>query len=179
MQRCLDKINTQPNSLFTLIGDFKAHYDTTNPSESTDFGCLLYRVMECNMECNKVITEPTRITEYGATVLHLIITNCPGYFVHTGTLSPPSNCDHSLIFEKLSPSFIKQKCYKRFVWDFSNINESELCNALMAANLDVLLLDYNEINLIYEYWFACFYKVIESHICHKIVTIGVLETNLE
>ena len=93
------------------------------------------------MECNnlfQVITEPTRITEHGATVLDLIITNCPGYFVRTGTLSPPSNCDHCFIFAKLSISFIKQKCYKRSVWDFSDVSETELCNALAIANLDGL-----------------------------------------
>ena len=49
LQRCLDKINIQPNSLITIIGDFNAHYDSTNQSESTDFGCLLYRWMECRL----------------------------------------------------------------------------------------------------------------------------------
>ena len=149
LQRCLDNIAIQPYSFVTIIGDFNAHYDSTNPSESSDFGCLLYCWMECN-NVFQVITEPTRITEHGATVLDLIITNCPGYFVHIGTLSPPSNCDHCFIFAKLSISFIKQKCYKRSVWDFSNVNEIELCNALATANLDGFLLNYNDINLIYE-----------------------------
>jgi hypothetical protein len=119
----------------------------------------------------QVITEPTRITQHRATILDLIITNCPGYFVHTGTLSPPSNCDHSLIFAKMSITFTKQKCYKRFVWDFNNVNESDLCNALVTANLDVLTSHYNDINSIYENWFTCFYNIIESpylsQICHN------------
>ena len=108
LQWCLDNIAIQPYSFVTIIGDFNAHYDSTNPSESCDFGCLLYRWMECN-NVFQAITEPTRITEHGATVLDLIITNCPGYFVHTGTLSPPSNCDNCFIFAKLSMSFVGQK----------------------------------------------------------------------
>ena len=64
-----------------------------------------------------------------------------------------------------------KKCYKRSIWDFSNVNETELCNALATANLDGFLLNYNGINLIYENWFACFYNVIELHICHRTVTI--------
>ena len=168
LQRCLDKINIQSNSLVTIIGDFNDHYDSTNQSESTDFGCLLYRWMECN-NLFQVITEPTRITQHGATILDLI-TNCPGYFVHTGILSPPSNCDHSVIFAKMSITFIKQKSYKRFVWDFNNVNESEFCNALVTANLDVFT-SHNDIKSIYENWFTGLYNVIESHICHKFVTI--------
>ena len=135
---------------------------------------VVFCIAGCNSKLDvsnlfQVITEPTRITEHGATVLDLIIANCPGYFVHTGTLI--TNCDHSLIFAKLSISFIKQKCYKRFVWDFNSVNESELCNALVAANLDECISQYNDTNSLYENWFACFYNIIESHIRHNTVTI--------
>ena len=116
-----------PNRLVFLIGDFNANYDTTNPSESSNFGCLLYRWLGCN-NLSQVINEPTRITQHGATVPDLIITNCPGYFVHTGTLSPPTNCEHSLIFAKMSISLTKQKCFKRLVWNFNTVNEFELYN---------------------------------------------------
>ena len=49
------------------------------------------------MECNslyQVIKEPTRVTSHSATLLDLIITNYPGYFVFSDVLSPPSGCDH-------------------------------------------------------------------------------------
>ena len=70
----------------------------------------------------------------------------------------------------MSITFIKQKSYKRFVWDFNNVNESEFCNALVTANLDVFT-SHNDIKSIYENWFTGLYNVIESHICHKFVTI--------
>ena len=139
------------------------HYDTSKPSESSDFGCHLYRWMECN-NLFQVINEPTRITQHGATLLDIIITNCPGCFVYSGTQSLPANCDHSLIFAKISITLSKQKCYKRLIWDFNNVNAIELCDALASADLDSQLSNSNDINTIYQNWYARFRKVIETHI---------------
>ena len=81
LQSCLDKINiAKPDSLVILFGDFNAHYDPSNIIESSVFGNLLYRWMECN-NLFQIINEPTRVMQNGATILDLIITNCPGYFV--------------------------------------------------------------------------------------------------
>jgi 5-methylcytosine-specific restriction endonuclease McrBC regulatory subunit McrC len=84
-----------PNKVVTLLGDLNGNYNVENPLESDDFGSLLYHWMECN-NLSQVINEPTRITSIGATLLDLIITNCPGYFGNSGTLSPPENCDTDL-----------------------------------------------------------------------------------
>ena len=96
LQYCIDKINQEPNTFLVLLGDFNSHYDSANPSECSDFGCLLYRWFECN-NLHQVIAEPTRVTETGATLLVLIITNYPGFFVCSGTYSPPSKL-RSLIY---------------------------------------------------------------------------------
>ena len=48
LQLCLDKILSKPDTLVVLLGDFNGHYDPTTPSVCSDFGCLLYRWMECN-----------------------------------------------------------------------------------------------------------------------------------
>ena len=77
LQICLDKLQLESNKVVTLLGDLNGNYNVENSSE-----------------CGQVINEPTRITSIGATLLDLIITNCPGYFVNSGTLSPPANCDH-------------------------------------------------------------------------------------
>jgi hypothetical protein len=167
LQTCLDKINTKPDSFVILIGDFNTHYDPSNMSDSSDFGCLLYRWMQCN-NLFQVINEPTRITQNGATILDLVITNCRGFFVQSGTLSPPTNCDHSLIFAKMCLSFSKQKCYKRLIWNFHNVNETALCNSLLAVNWESL--KDEDINFAYEKWYSCFRGIIESHIPHKTVT---------
>ena len=129
LQSCIDKINQEPDTFLVLLGDFNSHYDSTNPSECSDFGCLLYQWFECN-NLYQVITEPTRVTELGAMLLDLIIANYPGFFVCSGTYSPPANRDHSFIFAKFCISFSKRKCYTRQVSDYSSLNEEFLNSCL-------------------------------------------------
>ena len=71
--------------------------------------------------------------------MKLIITNFPGFFVNSGTLSPPANCDHSFIFAKLDVSLTKHECYTRKVWDFSIVESlntmQNLCNGGVVNKL--------------------------------------------
>lgn len=83
---------------------------------SSDFGISLYRWMECN-SLFQVINEPTRVTQNGGSILDLIITNAPGYFVSSGT------CDQSVIYARMNITSAKLKCYKRKIWDLSNIRK--------------------------------------------------------
>jgi hypothetical protein len=76
--------------------------NTSIASTVSDFGSSLYCWMECN-SLFQAINEPTRITYTGSTRLDLIITNSPSYFVSSGTLSPPANCDHCVVYAKLRP----------------------------------------------------------------------------
>ena len=81
--------------------------------------------------CNalpQIISEPTRVTNYSATTLDVIVTNCPNYFVESGTNSPPMNSDHSYIYAKMRISYYKQKAFQRHVWDFSNVCNTTLLN---------------------------------------------------
>ena len=81
-------------------------------SPNTDIGIKLFNFAECN-NLSQLVDEPTRITALGESILDLIITDAPGYFVSSGTLSPPANCDHNFIFAKLSiSSHISQKLSK-------------------------------------------------------------------
>ena len=63
-----------------IMDDFNAHYNLENPAQSANFGILLYRWLKCNNKY-QVINELTHITQSGATLLDLIITNCPNYFI--------------------------------------------------------------------------------------------------
>ena len=153
LQMCLDKILSKPDTLVVLLGDFNGHYDPDTPSACSDFGCSLYSWMECN-NLFQVISELTRITLTGATLLDLVITNCPGFFVNSGTLSPPSNCDHSIVFTNLSISILKHKCYTCTVWDYQNVNTDSLNAAL--SNYD---------------WFSSFLRIVKEHIPCKTVVI--------
>ena len=110
LQCCVDNVNLTPGINILLIGDFNAHYDFHDESLSSNFGISLYRWLECN-NLSQVINEPTRDTANGGTVLDLIITNTPGYFVVSGTVSPPSMCDHSVIYARMNISLVKPKTY--------------------------------------------------------------------
>ena len=70
----------------------------------------------------------------------------------------------------MSISFFRQKCYKRLIWNFNNVNESELHNSLLAMDLESQI-DCEDINIAYKNWFDCFRGIVESHIPHKTVTI--------
>ena len=99
-QYSLDKINQLPKRYnIVIVGDFNAHYDVLNLSGSTTLGLQLHSFLEGN-NLTQLITEPTRVTSNNASILDLVITNCPNFFRETGTLSPPSNCDHSVVFAK-------------------------------------------------------------------------------
>ena len=63
---------------------------------------LVMNRKRCNLA--QLIAEPTRVTSNSSTVLDLVITNCPEHFSVSGTLSPPSNCDHSVIFSSMNLS---------------------------------------------------------------------------
>ena len=64
----------------------------------------------------------------------------------SGTLSPPANCDHSLIFANLNIAM-------------SNIDWDEKVFYL------------SDVNKTYDNWFVIFRKVIDTNIPNRIVTI--------
>ena len=59
-------------------------------------------------------------------MLDLVITNCPERFSASGTLSPPSNCDHSVIFESMNLFTHRSPSYKRQLRNFNNVNITDL-----------------------------------------------------
>ena len=135
VQTMLNSIRQNPQTLVVLIGDFNAHFSSTNPEDNSIISTRLYRWLECNA-LTQLMDEPTRVTQHSATVLDLIITNSPGYFVDYGAFSPPANCDHSFIYGKIYISYEKRKAFKRHIWDFSNINAVELNEELTNLNWD-------------------------------------------
>jgi hypothetical protein len=170
LQFCVDSINARPGTFVLLLGDFNAHFDVNDIQSSSDFGINFYRWMECN-SLFQVINEPTRITAHGASILDLIITNSPGYFVNSGTLSPPYNCDHSLIYARINISFAKQKCYKRHIWDLAKVDSNTLCQALSEVNWDKLFQDVENVDDLYNKWFNCFEQVLKTFVPHRTVVI--------
>ena len=126
------------------------------------------------MQCNsifQVINEPTRITAHVATLLDLIITNSPGYFVNSGTLSPPSNCDHSLVYARMNISLVKQKCYKRHIWDLSKVDASTLHDTLVTVSWDDVFVDVDDVDILYNKWYKSFRQILETFVPNRTVVI--------
>jgi hypothetical protein len=119
----------------------------------------------------QLISEPTCITNHSSTTLDLIITNSPGYFVTTGILSPPSNCNHSFIFGKIVVTQCKAKRFCTTIRRFSNV-DVRLYEALKYNCMDDQLggstIDINEI---YNKWFDGFNRVLDQHLPQQVVTI--------
>lgn len=68
------------------------------------FGCSLDRWIECN-SLFQVINEPTCVTSHGSHNNLLIYS--PGFFVDFKVFSPPSTCDHSMIYARMNISFFQ------------------------------------------------------------------------
>ena len=104
-----------------------------NNFTNTDAGIKLYYFLECN-NLYQIIDEPTRITASRESILDLIISDSPVLFTHSGTLSPPANCDHNLIFATLSFPVNRKQSYRRRIWKFNGVNEDALNNTLVNAD---------------------------------------------
>ena len=102
LQDSLDLIfSTSQFSAMFILGDFNAHYNFKETlTSNTDVGVILYNFLECN-NLSELIEEPTHISLYGETILDLIVTDSPGFFISSGTLSPPANCNHNIVFANL------------------------------------------------------------------------------
>ena len=170
-QLVLDKIRQLPKQYFiVMLGDFNAHYDVANPSGNSEVGGKLYSFLEGN-NLAQLITEPTRVTSNSSTILDLVITNCPERFSASGTLSPPSNCDHSVIFASMNLITHRSQSYKRQVWNFNNVNSADLNCELSQMDWSSLCENTNDIDETYSCWYSHFRSIIEKYIPLKMVTI--------
>ena len=174
LQDSLDKINTMNYAAVILLGDLNAHYNfVQTTSRNTDVGMKLYHVLECN-NLFQIIDEPTRITSSSESILDLIISDSPGLFTHSGTSSPPANCDHNLIFANLNFPVKKRQTYRRHICNFNGVKVDVLNDSLAAADWDSTLSSSgSELNIdtINEQWFSLFHKIVSFHIPHKSVVI--------
>ena len=115
-QLVLDQIRQLPKQyIIVMLGDFNAHYDVANPSGNSDVVGKLNSFLESN-NLAQLMAEPSLVTFQSSTMLDLVITNCPEHFSASGTLSPPSNGDHSVIFASMNLFTHRSRSYKRHVW---------------------------------------------------------------
>ena len=153
------------------MGDFNARYDSTNPSgRNSDVGEKLYSFLE-NNNLVQLITEPTRVTCHSLTILASVITNCPGHSSTSETLSPPSNCDHSVIFANMNIFAYRSRSYKRQVWNFRNVDTTNVNGELSELDWISLCENIKDIDEIYSRWYGYFRLIVEKYIPLKTVTI--------
>ena len=138
---------------------------------NTDVGFILYNFLECN-NLSQLIEEPTRISLHGETILDLIVTDSPGFFISSGTLSPPANCDHNIVFANLHILTRKKKAYKCTVRNYINVDVAGLNTALNVVNWDSAFNGHNEtIDCIYDKWINLSKSIVDVYIPIKHVTI--------
>ena len=83
-----------------LMGDLNLNRMDTNKRE----GKLLIDLEESfNLTC--LINSPTRITNVSSTLIHVLLTNRPDYFIKSGPFDPEIS-DHCLIYGILSEKII-------------------------------------------------------------------------
>lgn len=109
---------------------------------------------------------------WNVTTIIKLLMNYLGYFVNCVTLSPPENCDHSLIFARLNNSVLKLKCYNRRIRQFNHVNdvyEAVLCNELANFDLNAEVFSNSyDINDIYSCWFKQFHDIVKTKIPSRI-----------
>ena len=81
-------------------------------------------------------------------------------------------CDHSFIFAQMNISISsKKRCFKREIWDFSNVNTFDLNHALSLNDWDLLFDTAFDIDYIYDIWFKTVNDVVKRYIPLKSVVI--------
>jgi hypothetical protein len=152
------------------MGDFNAHYSEQLPCRSTPIGKKFHSFLEIN-NLVQLISEPTRVNQCSLTIFDLLITNCSSDFSSRGILSPPSNCDHSIIYGEMNFHLYKSPCLKRDVWNFSNVDILNLNRELDQVDCSLFLVNESDIDVAYEKWYRQFRCIVEKFIPFKTVTI--------
>lgn len=122
-------INENSLSRFIITGDL-------NADPSTRQGELLQAFVE-EHSLATFVNEPTRITDVSSTVLDQCISNYPPLIVRCEVIEPVGNSDHFTIAIHCRCKIIKEKPYKRTMWQFNEASLDKFKN-------DVQLFDWEE-----------------------------------
>ena len=130
-----------------ILGGFNAHYSHQSSDNGTGIGKQLHNFIILNSLNG---SEPTRVTLSTSTTLDLLITNCFNECLNTGTLSSSLNCYHSVIFGEVAIIFYKSHCFKRDVWDFSNVDIANFNCELLQTDWSAIVENCFDVDIIYE-----------------------------
>ncbi|WP_419611672.1 reverse transcriptase domain-containing protein [Thiolapillus sp.] len=122
-----DSIRKANNTVlkFIILGDFNTDV-FNNPSQH------LTDILNQH-QLYQLINSPTRITETTSSCLDLIITQSPQLVTRTEVL--PAICsDHSVPCAYVRNTVIKNKPFKRIIYNYSKLNVDKFCNLLRQVN---------------------------------------------
>ena len=104
-------------------------------------------------------------TQSGKSILDLIISDSPGFFVSSGTLSPTANCYHCINYANLNCRKQKPKSFTREIRNFDDIDLDGLNGTLSNADWnDVFDASLFDIVVIYQRFFSILLSTVESFI---------------
>ena len=67
-----------------------------------------------------------------------------------GTVSPPSKCDHSVVFAEVNIRNLKCHSYKREIWNFNKADFPALNRELFQSNWSSLFDGVFDIDIVYN-----------------------------
>ena len=137
LQTTIDQIQRErPHSLI-ITGDFNCRSsqwweaDVESPE-----GAALDEIIEVN-NLTQLIDEPTNVRGEGMSCIDLIITDNPNLFVESGVhVSLDSQCQHQIIYGKLSISMPSPPPFQRTLWDYSKADLQSIQHKINAIDWD-------------------------------------------
>ena len=90
--------------------------------------------MSCCKCASITLKVEAKSTHTRESILDLIISDSPGFFVSSGTLSPPANCDHCIIYANLNCQKHKPKSFSREIWNFNDVDSDGLNSTLASVD---------------------------------------------
>ena len=147
-QSSLDLASSIPNSSIVILGDLNGPNRYWYPDSTTRQNLAGTSLFQFSMEnvLTQLIDEPTYICNHTFSLLDIILTGSPGYFLNQGVLCPLSNCNHRPIFAILNHSISRDHSYSRILYDFKLLNEEEFKHALASVpfNESYMFDDFND-----------------------------------
>jgi len=157
-------INETNLSRIILTGDF-------NADPSTRHGQLFQAFIEEN-SFTAFVNEPTRVTDVSATLLDQCITNFPPLIQKCEVIAPVGNSDHCTIAIYCRNEVIKEKPYKRTMWQFNDESFEHFRNAVQAFRWeDQFANSKDDLDICCQEWNDTVLEIAKSIIPHKNVLV--------
>ncbi len=161
LRSMLDEAEPNLFNKMLLVGDL-------NDDLLPGLPCPLLNIIE-SYELHQFISEPTRVTPTSATLLDPIISNCPDMIRKAGVIMPFSS-DHHGTFAQLQFKVPHQKCYKKTVWKYDNVNFDGLKQDLASTDWGTLFIN-DDIDITTTNVTDHILKLCDKHIPHKEILV--------